>query len=88
MNVGLKEAIAYFRDGSVSTVNKAVGLLAILYVLSPIDLVPDTLPLLGWLDDVGIIALLAAYYSKQITSHATKALPARVIDVRPVSPSP
>lgn len=34
-----------------------VALLAILYVISPIDLIPDVLPILGWLDDLGVIAL-------------------------------
>jgi uncharacterized membrane protein YkvA (DUF1232 family) len=26
-----------------------------LYVLSPIDLIPDTIPLLGWIDDLVIV---------------------------------
>lgn len=29
--------------------------LALGYTLSPIDLVPDTLPVLGWLDDISIL---------------------------------
>ena len=29
--------------------------LLVLYVLSPIDLIPDTLPILGWIDDVAIV---------------------------------
>lgn len=29
-----------------------------LYLLSPLDMVPDWLPLLGWLDDVGVAAIL------------------------------
>jgi uncharacterized membrane protein YkvA (DUF1232 family) len=34
--------------------------IAIIYILSPIDIVPDFLPFLGWLDDfaVGAIALI------------------------------
>jgi uncharacterized membrane protein YkvA (DUF1232 family) len=30
--------------------------LIVLYVLSPIDIVPDTIPLLGWIDDVAIVS--------------------------------
>ena len=36
-------------------VKLGAGLLAF-YVLSPIDLVPDTLPVLGWLDDATLLA--------------------------------
>ena len=37
-----------------------VPALAIIYVLSPIDLLPDVLPILGWTDDMGMIALALA----------------------------
>ena len=33
-----------------------IGML--IYVLSLIDLIPDTLPLLGWLDDMALITLI------------------------------
>ncbi|MFL6719376.1 MAG: YkvA family protein [Burkholderiaceae bacterium] len=36
-------------------VKLGAGLLAV-YLLSPIDLVPDALPVLGWLDDATILA--------------------------------
>jgi uncharacterized membrane protein YkvA (DUF1232 family) len=34
-------------------------LLALLYLVSPFDVVPDFLPLIGWLDDLALIAALA-----------------------------
>lgn len=37
---------------------RLLALLAVAYVVSPIDLVPDFVPILGWLDDVGMVALL------------------------------
>jgi uncharacterized membrane protein YkvA (DUF1232 family) len=36
-----------------------IGVLALLYVLSPLDLVPDWIPLVGWLDDIGLLAWAA-----------------------------
>ena len=35
-------------------------MLAVIYILSPIDIVPDVLPILGWVDDflVGALALI------------------------------
>lgn len=35
---------------------KVLALLMAFYVLSPIDLIPDGLPLLGWADDVTLLA--------------------------------
>lgn len=38
----------------------AIGL-AILYLVWPIDLVPDLAPIIGWLDDIGITTFATAY---------------------------
>jgi uncharacterized membrane protein YkvA (DUF1232 family) len=35
---------------------KLAALLLALYVLSPIDLITDLLPLIGWMDDVALVA--------------------------------
>lgn len=32
--------------------------LCLLYIVSPIDFMPDLLPVLGWLDDLGVLAYL------------------------------
>ncbi len=32
-----------------------IGALAFLYLASPIDIIPDIVPLVGWLDDVGVL---------------------------------
>lgn len=36
-------------------------LLAVLYIVSPIDLIPDFIPVIGWIDDLiaGIVAFTA-----------------------------
>lgn len=48
---------AMLRDARTPGAAKLTVLLAVLYVLSPVDLVPDVVPLLGWLDD-GVVAVL------------------------------
>jgi uncharacterized membrane protein YkvA (DUF1232 family) len=37
-----------------------VVLASLLYLISPIDLAPDAIPLLGWIDDTAILSLLVA----------------------------
>ncbi len=48
---------ALLRDPRAPASSKAVAILAILYVLSPVDLVSDLIPVLGWIDD-GVVAVL------------------------------
>jgi hypothetical protein len=36
-------------------------ILVLLYILSPIDGIPDVIPLLGWLDDTFMVGLMAYY---------------------------
>jgi uncharacterized membrane protein YkvA (DUF1232 family) len=41
-------------DARVPTKTKVIPLVALAYVISPIDLIPDIFPLLGQLDDLGL----------------------------------
>ncbi len=47
------------RDSGVPL--KLLVLAAALYVILPTDLVPDIVPFAGWLDDVGIVALVTTF---------------------------
>jgi uncharacterized membrane protein YkvA (DUF1232 family) len=44
------------RNPATPRLVKAAAVLMGLYVFSPIDLVPDALPVLGWIDDVTVLA--------------------------------
>lgn len=50
-------AWSVLRDARTPGMAKLAVVLAVLYVISPIDLVSDFIPILGWLDD-GLIAYL------------------------------
>ncbi|HEY3043411.1 MAG TPA: YkvA family protein [Vicinamibacterales bacterium] len=45
------------REPGVPLLTKAVPIVAALYVISPLDFVPDFLPVLGQLDDLGMILI-------------------------------
>ena len=45
------------RDPRVPLVAKIIAILVVAYVLSPIDLIPDFIPVLGYLDDMVLVPL-------------------------------
>jgi uncharacterized membrane protein YkvA (DUF1232 family) len=58
----LKERVCYYRciavDERTPVVSKFLILAALAYLASPIDLVPDFIPILGQLDDLVIVPAL------------------------------
>lgn len=44
-------------DGRVPTIEKALFVAAIVYVISPIDFIPDVFPFIGQVDDLYVVAL-------------------------------
>lgn len=48
---------------------KALVLAGAAYVVMPLDLIPDAIPLIGWLDDVGIIVACAAVLQRALSEH-------------------
>ncbi len=52
-------AVVYFaaRDPRTPWLPKALGIAVAAYALSPIDLIPDFIPVLGYLDDLIIVPL-------------------------------
>ena len=43
------------RRGAAVALTCALGLLAAVYVLSPLDAIPDVIPVVGWSDDSAVI---------------------------------
>jgi len=48
-------------SGKIAGKEKLAVLAALLYLICPLDLVPDYIPVVGWLDDLGIAACVLAY---------------------------
>ncbi|NMM26024.1 MAG: DUF1232 domain-containing protein [Glaciimonas sp.] len=52
---------------------KVGAILLALYVISPLDLLPDVIPILGWLDDATLLALGLPFLLKKIPPHVRQA---------------
>ena len=66
----LRLAWRLMREPRVPLVAKALPLLAVLYVLSPLDFIPDVVPVLGQMDDVGILILSVKLFLRLCPSAA------------------
>ena len=66
----LKERTSYYADLAfyehAPTSARVLMLIAVLYLLSPIDLIPDFIPIIGFLDDLIIVPMLFSMAFKQI----------------------
>lgn len=56
----------YLRDSQVPLWRKLAGLLAVAYFLSPVDALPDVVPVLGWLDDLGVLSAAAVFMLREV----------------------
>lgn len=67
---GLKREVATLwfalRDPETPWYAKAIGVVVIGYAMSPIDLIPDFIPVLGYLDDVILLPLGLALFRKLV----------------------
>lgn len=59
----------YMRDPYVSWHRKAIVAAALIYFISPIDTIPDIAPLVGYLDDLGVIAALLKYLGSELVPY-------------------
>ena len=53
----LKLLVRLMKDSRVPTAEKAFLIGAIVYVISPLDLIPDVIPFIGQVDDLYLVAL-------------------------------
>jgi uncharacterized membrane protein YkvA (DUF1232 family) len=62
-------AFRLLRDERVPTVAKLIVPAAMLYAVSPLDLVPDLIPLVGQVDDLGVLVLAVLAFIKLCPHH-------------------
>jgi uncharacterized membrane protein YkvA (DUF1232 family) len=82
------------RDHRVPRGAKVALLFAGLWVISPIDLIPEFLPVIGPLDDIVVVAIALRYAARRVPRQVLEAAWAgeprlldRLVSTRPVDPS-
>lgn len=64
--------VRFLGDKNAPMLPRIIALLAVLYVVFPLDIIPDVIPIVGWLDDVGVVALVVAWTARQVAKYQTE----------------
>lgn len=72
MKEKIAELRALLREGRVPLRVKIICALVIAYLLCPIDLIPDFIPVIGQLDDILIVGFAVAYATKVMRDQAAR----------------
>ena len=73
----LQDIGRYFRDRQVSLARKSLALFAVAYAVMPFDAIPDVIPVIGWLDDLGVVGAITAFFWRDVKRHAAVLLAAQ-----------
>lgn len=61
--------VRFLRDKNAPVLPRLIALFAVLYVVMPFDIIPDVIPIIGWLDDVGVVALIVGWTARQVAKY-------------------
>lgn len=53
-------------DYKIDTKSVLIPAIVIIYVLSPLDIIPDWIPFIGAIDDLGLLALTVPFIVKEV----------------------
>lgn len=62
----VKALYRYMKDPQVQWYRKTIVVAALLYFILPIDSIPDISPLIGYLDDLGVIMAVIKYMGSEL----------------------
>jgi uncharacterized membrane protein YkvA (DUF1232 family) len=59
----------YMLDRDVKWIRKSVVIAALIYLITPFDTMPDITPLIGFLDDIGVIAWTIRFLGNELKKY-------------------
>jgi uncharacterized membrane protein YkvA (DUF1232 family) len=62
----------FMKDSSTAKGPKIALVVALLYVALPVDAVPDLMPIIGWLDDLGAVGIALAWLERTLRAQELK----------------
>lgn len=65
----------YVRDPRVPLWRRLAGVFTVLYFVWPLDLIPDVLPFVGWLDDIGVLSAVAVFMVREVQRYQPEEQP-------------
>ena len=75
---------SYVRSPRVARWKKVMGVLAVLYAVLPVDVIPDVVPVFGWLDDIGFLGVAFGLIARDMAKHSREAKTVPVVDTEAV----
>ena len=62
----IKALYNYMKSDKIPVGKKFIVIAALIYFITPIDTIPDVIPIVGFLDDIGIISALVKYLGQEL----------------------
>ena len=62
----IRAAFRYLADRAAPLSGKLLLAAAAIYLVLPMDLLPDVMPVVGWLDDVGVAGVAWLIFKRQL----------------------
>ena len=62
----IKALYNYMKSDKIPVGKKFIVIAALIYFITPIDAIPDAIPIVGFLDDIGIISALVKYLGQEL----------------------
>ena len=88
VKVELPALFLALKDHRTSWPAKLLAFLTVAYALSPVDLIPDFIPVIGYLDDLLILPLLAALTIKLMGERETQKMVLCLANYHILAPNP